>query len=68
MAEMSGSKVSQVVRLETVAEELASSGSSSAKTFIDDFATLLAKKASDSIAFKSIVAYRTGLDFDPASR
>ena len=66
MAEMSGSKVSQVVRLETVAEELASSGASSASTFIDDFANLLAKKAADSIAFKSIVAYRTGLDFDPA--
>ena len=65
MAEISGSKVSQVVRLETVAEELASSGASSAGTFIDDFANLLAKKASDSIAFKSIVAYRAGLDFDP---
>jgi len=66
MAEISGSKVSQVVRLETVAEELATSGTSSASTFIDDFANLLAKKASDSIAFKSIVAYRAGLDFDPA--
>ncbi len=66
MAEISGSKVSQVVRLETVAEELASSGSSSAVTFIDDFANVLAEKASDAVAFKSIVAYRAGLDFDPA--
>ncbi len=66
MAEISGAKVSQVVRLETVAEELASSGASSASTFIDDFANLLTKKSSDSIAFKSIVAYRSGLDFDPA--
>ena len=66
MAEISGSKVSQVVRLETVAEELASSGTSSARTFIDDFATLLSEKDSNSVAFKSIVAYRAGLDFDPA--
>lgn len=66
MAEISGSKVSQVVRLETVAEELASSGTSSASTFIDDFANVLTEKASDSVAFKSIVAYRAGLDFDPA--
>ena len=65
MGEISGSKVSEVVRLETIAEELASSGTSSASTFIDDFANLLSTKASDSVAFKSIVAYRVGLDFDP---
>jgi predicted TIM-barrel fold metal-dependent hydrolase len=67
MAEVSGADVSQVIRLETVAESLAVSGTSSASTFVDDFAAALAKSLTGAVALKSIVAYRVGLDFDPAT-
>lgn len=66
MAEITGAKVSHVVRLETVAETLARSGTSSAATFVEDFAKALSEAAVDAVALKSIVAYRVGLDFDPA--
>jgi predicted TIM-barrel fold metal-dependent hydrolase len=65
MAEVTGADVSQVIRLETVAEALALSGGSSADTFIEDLATALSASAIDAVALKSIVAYRAGLDFDP---
>lgn len=66
MAEITGAKVSQVIRLETIAETLALSGTSSATTFIEDFATVLSEAAIDAVAFKSIVAYRVGLDIESA--
>jgi hypothetical protein len=48
-------------------ESLAVSGTSSASTFVDDFAAALAKSLTGAVALKSIVAYRVGLDFDPAT-
>lgn len=65
MAAVTGAKVDQVIRLETVAETLALSSTSSAATFVEDYAALLSQVVADSVAMKSIVAYRIGLDFDP---
>ncbi|CAB4338410.1 MAG: amidohydrolase family protein [Actinobacteria bacterium] len=53
----------EIVRLETVAESMASN--TSAKTFISDYAKALAEASKDAIGFKSIIAYRYGLDFNP---
>ncbi len=66
MAEISGANVSKIVRLETIAESLALAGTSTAASFLEDFAAALAKEAADAVGLKSIVAYRIGLDFDSA--
>jgi len=59
-----GSRAYEIVRLETVAEHMAAG--TTAKTFIADYAGALATAAKDAIGFKSIMAYRFGLDFNPA--
>jgi uncharacterized protein len=64
LAELSGAAVREVVRLETVAEELAAGGCSAAG-FADGFRELLQRRCAGAVAVKSIVAYRYGLDFDP---
>jgi predicted TIM-barrel fold metal-dependent hydrolase len=64
MAAASGAEVSKVIRLETVAESLARLGTSSADTFVEDFATMLTSEMASAVALKSIVAYRAGLDFE----
>ncbi len=65
LARLSGAQVREVVRLETVAEELAASGCT-ADGFATAYADLLARRTADAVAVKSIIAYRYGLDFDPA--
>lgn len=65
LAELSGAVVREVVRLESLAAELAASGCAAAD-FGDRFAELLWQRTADAVAVKSIVAYRYGLDFDPA--
>jgi len=55
-----GTPSREIVRLERVAEGLA--GSTSAASFTDDFATALRDQSRDAIGFKSVIAYRSGLD------
>ena len=57
--------VHDVVRLEAVAEELAAAGVTPAD-FAGAYAERLAAACRDAVAVKSIVAYRHGLDLDPA--
>ncbi len=63
MAEVSGAKASEVIRIETVAERVAASGVSAAE-FATKFSELLAEESAEAIGLKSIVAYRIGLDFE----
>jgi predicted TIM-barrel fold metal-dependent hydrolase len=61
LAELSGARVHEVVRLETVAEELAAAGVS-ADGFGARLAEELARRAAGAVGFKTIAAYRVGLD------
>lgn len=56
--------VHEVVRLESVAEELAAAGMEPAE-FAGAYAERLEAACRDAVAVKSIVAYRCGLDLDP---
>jgi predicted TIM-barrel fold metal-dependent hydrolase len=64
MAAASGATASEIVRLESVAEEVAASGVTAAE-FADRFASTLDERARHAVGLKSIIAYRYGLDFDP---
>jgi len=64
MQKITGAKVDEVIRLETLAEKLATSGVA-AVDFYDSFQSELEKITADAIGLKSIAAYRIGLDFDP---
>jgi predicted TIM-barrel fold metal-dependent hydrolase len=65
MRELSGADVHEVVRLETVAERVARAGTTAAG-FADRFGAALQDEARHAVAVKSVIAYRCGLDFDPA--
>jgi uncharacterized protein len=65
MAAMSGAVAREVVRLESVAEDLAASGCT-ASAFPGAFREELWRRCAEAVATKSIIAYRHGLDFDPA--
>ena len=65
MRELTGSKVDEVIRLETLAQFHAETSGTTAQDFSATFATLLAEKARTAVGLKSIAAYRIGLDFDP---
>jgi uncharacterized protein len=65
LAELSGAAVREVVRLETVAEEVAAAECTAAG-FADGLRDLLSQRCAQAVAVKSIVAYRHGLDFDPS--
>lgn len=62
LGRLSGARTYEVVRLESLAEEVAARGVGAAE-FAAAFAAALHARASDAIAFKSIIAYRHGLDF-----
>lgn len=64
MSELTGVKVDQVLRLETIAEKIALGGTS-AKDFSRLFAEKLGAESAGAVGLKSIIAYRIGLDFDP---
>ncbi len=64
MATASGAAASEIVRLESVAEEVAASGVDATR-FADRFASTLDDRARYAVALKSVIAYRYGLDFDP---
>ena len=63
MAKVTGAKVSEVIRIETIAEKVATSGVSAAN-FASAFNEELANSAKNAVGVKSVVAYRIGLDFD----
>jgi uncharacterized protein len=65
LAALSGAQVREVVRLEPLAEELAASGCAAVE-FADRYRELLWQRTADAAGVKSIIAYRHGLDFDPA--
>lgn len=65
MATASGARAAEVVRLESVAEQVAARGVS-AGGFADRFEAALHERARNAVALKSVAAYRYGLDFDPA--
>jgi len=60
-----GTPVSEVVRLERVAEDLADSGVTAAR-FASAYVDTLSAACADAVAVKSVIAYRYGLDVDPA--
>jgi predicted TIM-barrel fold metal-dependent hydrolase len=66
MAEAAGAGVTEIVRLETVAEQIATAGDATADGFADRFRAVLWDQAAGACGVKSIIGYRFGLDFDPA--
>lgn len=64
LARLSGADAREVVRLESVAEQVAATGVGAAE-FAAAFASALQARVADAVAVKSVVAYRHGLDFDP---
>ncbi|MDQ3276327.1 MAG: amidohydrolase family protein [Actinomycetota bacterium] len=64
MARASGARTAEVVRLESVAEDVAA-GSPGAAGLAEAFATALDERARHAVGLKSVIAYRYGLDFDP---
>jgi len=64
MAAVSGAAASEIVRLESVAEQVAASGVDAAG-FADRFAATLDDRVRHAAGLKSVIAYRYGLDFDP---
>jgi len=61
LADLAGARVHEVVRVETVAEELAARGVG-ADGFGAALAEELARRATGAVGFKTVAAYRTGLD------
>ncbi|WP_433294682.1 amidohydrolase family protein [Pseudonocardia sp. CA-142604] len=54
----------EVVRLESVAEDVAATAPG-ASAFAEAFAAALGKRVQGAVGLKSVIAYRYGLDFDP---
>lgn len=65
LATRAGAYSLEILRLESLLEEVAGSGISAAR-FAQEFQRRLAQAVPTVIGLKSIVAYRYGLDFDPA--
>lgn len=64
LAAISGSEAREIVRLEAVAERVASSGLRATRLG-DDVTAAVQQAAATAAGFKSIAAYRCGLDFEP---
>lgn len=65
MAQVAGARAAEIVRLESVAEEVVAGGPDAAG-FADAFAAALDERARHAVGLKSVIAYRHGgLDFDP---
>ncbi|MGP3974189.1 amidohydrolase family protein [Streptomyces sp. 8N114] len=64
MATASGRRVDEVVRLETVLEDVVRAGVTAA-ALPDRFRETLAARTATAVGLKSIIAYRHGFDFDP---
>ncbi len=65
LGRLAGASIDTVVRLEGLAERVARSGIEAAG-FANAFRSALAAEAATAVGLKSIIAYRIGLDFDPA--
>ncbi len=65
LAHLAGAGAAPVVRLESLAEEVAGSGVSAAG-FAAAYRDALATATRDAVGVKSIIAYRGGLDVDPS--
>lgn len=64
MAAASRARAVTIVRLEQVAEEVLAAGTT-ADGFASDFAAALDEASAGAVGYKTIIAYRHGLDFDP---
>lgn len=64
LAGLAGADVSTIVRLETIAEDLARAGVSAAG-YPSAFRAAIADALTKSVGFKTVLAYRGGLDIDP---
>ncbi|MFD2093358.1 amidohydrolase family protein [Blastococcus deserti] len=64
-ADVAGAEAREVVRLETVAEQLLASVDSGA-AFVAQYPSALADATRSAVGTKSIIAYRAGFDVDPA--
>lgn len=60
LAALAGARAHEIVRLEQVAEQVIGSSD-----YADGFRAELAERAASAVGFKSIAAYRVGLDLDP---
>jgi uncharacterized protein len=65
MAKLAGVPTREVVRIESVAEEVAAEAPSAAG-FADAFVARLGERAREAVGFKTVVAYRGGFGLDPA--
>jgi uncharacterized protein len=65
LSQLSSTPALEVARIESIAQRVASSASSAGR-FADEFAAAVHSAAATAVGFKSIAAYRGGLDFDPA--
>lgn len=63
LAAVTGATADEIVRLEALAEAIAPT--STAAAFVRDFDAAIAEASQTAVGFKTIVAYRFGLDFDP---
>ncbi|MFC6704844.1 amidohydrolase family protein [Flexivirga alba] len=64
LAALAGGVGEEIVRLEQVAEHVATS--TSAARFADDFRAELSRRCANAVGVKSVAAYRVGLRLDPA--
>lgn len=64
MGELAEAQVREVVRIEAVAEFVASEGPEAA-AYPEAFGAALAERAADAVGLKTIVAYRAGFGIDP---
>ncbi|MFC5724266.1 amidohydrolase family protein [Streptomyces gamaensis] len=64
LASAAGTRAHEVVRLETLAERAADT-SDGHRSFLDSLATAVQEAARTGVGFKSVVAYRYGLDLPP---
>jgi predicted TIM-barrel fold metal-dependent hydrolase len=65
MEHAAGARVTEIVRLEAVAEQVAAQSGCRAGSFGDQFRQALWQRTTDAAGLKSIIAYRLGLDFEP---
>ena len=65
MRAASGAAADEIIRLESVAEEVLLAGDATAAGFAGRLAEALAERVPGAAGLKSIIGYRHGLDFDP---
>jgi predicted TIM-barrel fold metal-dependent hydrolase len=65
MAETSGARMDEIVRLEPIAEQVAIASGGDAASFAGRFRDALWQQTTAAAGLKSIIAYRFGLDFEP---